>query len=145
MGKRKRRVGGARDEGGGAGVLERGAGDGSTLAAQRRNSLGAVRAFLCRDSQSRFSSLTPWGKKATIVRSSRASDPSSLNIGDLSDSSMVAESVFLCCVCNRPVRRPSHSLVSRSTPHLFSYGTVASRLIDTGVTYCPVFIVVTTF
>ena len=76
--------------------------------------------------------MTPWGKKATIARSSRASEPSSLNIGDLSNSSMVAESVFLCCVCNRLVRRPSRSLVSRLTPQLFWYATVANRVIDSG-------------
>ena len=53
--KRKRRVGGARDEGGGAGVLERGTGDKSTLTVQRCNSLGAMHAFLCQDSQTQTS------------------------------------------------------------------------------------------
>ena len=59
------------------------------------------------------------GKKATIARSSRALGPSFSNVGEASESSMVAARLSLCFVRSTPVRRFSHSLVNRSLFQLF--------------------------
>ena len=65
------------------------------------------------NSQSRLSSLTPYGKKAAASGSAQASGPSSWNKGEARESSIVAARLLSCSVCSTLVRRAPHSLVDR--------------------------------
>jgi hypothetical protein len=91
-----------------------------------------VRSEMAGNNQSMFSSLTPCGKKAMTPRSSRASGPSSRNIGEASESSIVAARLLECCAWSTPVRCLSHSLVSRLVSHLLCCATVASNVTESG-------------